>query len=400
MPHESIDRENRLGRRTISRFTYDFAGRSIDQGTRKDLLKWTAQIHSCCHAGGGMTFDDQGNLYVGSGDNNSSGGSEGYSGNNWTADFKGVSFQDARRTSGNTNDLNGKIIRIHPEPDGTYTIPKGNLFPPGTPKARPEIYVMGMRNISRLAWDSQNDWLTAGWVGPDAGVPSETWGPAKYDTATIITSAGNQGWPYCMGNKQPYRDRSNADATQPAGWYDCDNLKNESPRNTGLVDIPPARSNMIWYSPQGGGPVYPERADGSGLPTYRLGDETFTEPYLRGGCQAVMDGPTYHRSQVDPNSGVAWPEYWENKWFIGDECNPNNRIAATVDPKDVPNGRPAFAEDLRAIIPGGGANLQSWMDAKFGPDGALYMLDYAGGFFSLHENQKLIRITYQGGPAA
>jgi type 1 glutamine amidotransferase len=30
MPHESIDRENRLGRRTISRFTYDFAGRSID----------------------------------------------------------------------------------------------------------------------------------------------------------------------------------------------------------------------------------------------------------------------------------------------------------------------------------------------------------------------------------
>jgi hypothetical protein len=28
------------------------------------------------------------------------------------------------------------------------------------------------------------------------------------------------------------------------------------------------------------------------------------------------------------------------------------------------------------------------------------MLDYAGGFFSLHPNQKLIRITYQGGPAA
>ena len=39
------------------------------------------------------------------------------------------------------------------------------------------------------------------------------------------------------------------------------------------------------------------------------------------------------------------------------------------------------------------------MDAKFGPDGALYMLDYAGGFFSLHPNQKLIRIAYQGGPA-
>ena len=51
------------------------------------------------------------------------------------------------------NNLNGKIIRIHPEADGTYTIPQGNLFPGGRPgdKTRPEIYVMGVRNISRLA---------------------------------------------------------------------------------------------------------------------------------------------------------------------------------------------------------------------------------------------------------
>ena len=37
----------------------------------------------------------------------------------------GVGYDDARRTAGNTNDLNGKILRIHPEPDGTYTIPGG-----------------------------------------------------------------------------------------------------------------------------------------------------------------------------------------------------------------------------------------------------------------------------------
>lgn len=76
-----------------------------------------------------MTFDNDGNLYVGVGDDNSSqGAGAGYSGNNWTKDYKGLSFQDARRTAGNTNDLNGKILRIHPEADGTYTIPKGNLF--------------------------------------------------------------------------------------------------------------------------------------------------------------------------------------------------------------------------------------------------------------------------------
>ncbi|MBO0869476.1 MAG: ThuA domain-containing protein, partial [Micromonosporaceae bacterium] len=206
MPHESIDRVNEIGQRTVSRFTYDFATQTLDQATRKDLLHWPAQIHSCCHVGGGMTFDESGNLYIGSGDDNSSLGSGGYSGNNWTADFNGVSFQDARRTAGNTNDLNGKILRIHPEPDGTYTIPPGNLFTgkeEGGGKTRPEIYVMGVRNIARIAWDPINHWLTAAWVGPDANNPSPDLGPAKYETATIITSAGNQGWPYCMGNKQP-----------------------------------------------------------------------------------------------------------------------------------------------------------------------------------------------------
>ncbi|MEV4709663.1 ThuA domain-containing protein [Actinoplanes sp. NPDC049316] len=402
MPHDSIDRENRIGQRTISRLTYDRATGTIDPATRKDLLEFPVQIHSCCHAGGGMAFDDEGNLYVGSGDNNSSEGSSGYSGNNWTAEYKGVSFQDARRTSGNTNDLAGKIIRIHPEPDGTYTIPEGNLFPPGTEKTRPEIYVMGVRNIARLQIDPVHKWLTAGWVGPDASAPSPELGPAKYETATIITSAGNQGWPYCMGNRQPYRDRSNTDATVLTGWYDCDNLKNTSPRNTGLTDIPPARDNMIWYSPGGGGPVFPARADGSGVPTYKAADAVYTQPYLRGGGQAVMSGPTYHRELVNTASGVAWPAYWDDKWFIGDESNANNRVAVTVDPTGVPRqAPPVFGESLRAIIPGGNGDtrLQSWMDAKFGPDGALYLLDYGGGFFSLHPNQKLIRVTYQGGPA-
>jgi glucose/arabinose dehydrogenase/type 1 glutamine amidotransferase len=403
MPHESIDRERRVGERTVSRFTYDAEANTIDQSTRVDLMAWETQIHSCCHAGGGMAFDDEGNLYIGSGDSNSSGGSSGYSGNNWTQEFAGISFQDARRTSGNTNDYNGKILRIHPEPDGSYTIPEGNLFPVGeypADKTKPEIYVMGVRNISRLAWDSKNDWLTAAWVGPDAFSPNPELGPAKYETATIITSAGNQGWPYCMGDRQPYRDRSNEDASILTGWYDCDNLKNTSPRNTGLVDIPPARDNMIWYSPAGGGPVFPR--DENGIPSYVEAEATYTQPYLRGGGQAIMDGPTYHRDQVDTDSGVAWPEHWDGKWFLGDQSNPNNRVALTVNPDTVEEaGPPVFVEDLRGIIrSGGGSNaLQSWMDAKFGPDGALYMLDYAGGFFSLHPNQKLIRITYDGGPA-
>lgn len=198
MPHESIDRDKRIGQRTVSRLTYDFATESIDQGTRKDLLHWDTQIHSCCHAGGGMSFDKDGNLYIGSGDSNSSGGSSGYSGNNWTQDYKGVSFQDARRTAGNTNDLNGKIIRIHPESDGTYTIPKGNLFPPGTAKTRPEIYVMGVRNIARLSVDPVHNWLNAGWVGPTRERRAPSWARPSTrrprSSPPRATRAGRTAW--------------------------------------------------------------------------------------------------------------------------------------------------------------------------------------------------------------
>ena len=137
MPHESIDRDKQIGKRTVSRFTYDLAKQTLDQATRKDLLSWDVQIHSCCHAGGGMAFDKDGNLYVGSGDNNSSGGSNGYSGNNPTAKCPigdntipssancgtaNYSYQDARRTAGNTNDYNGKMLRIKPKPNLPETI--------------------------------------------------------------------------------------------------------------------------------------------------------------------------------------------------------------------------------------------------------------------------------------
>ncbi|NEE11803.1 PQQ-dependent sugar dehydrogenase, partial [Streptomyces sp. SID7499] len=136
-------------------------------------------------------------------------------------------------TAGNTNNLNGKILRIHPEDDGTYTLPSGNLFTGEEPdegggKTRGEIYVMGVRNPARISIDAATDTLYAGWVGPDAGAPSTTWGPAKYDTFAAITKAGNHGWPYCMGNNQPYRDRNLPDPSKPLGWYDCDAPKNES----------------------------------------------------------------------------------------------------------------------------------------------------------------------------
>ncbi|MFI2614562.1 ThuA domain-containing protein [Streptomyces sp. NPDC018584] len=406
-PHAKINRETHMAERYVSRFTLDRATNKLDMGSEKVLLKWPVQIHSCCHSGGGMAWDSKGNLYIATGDNNSSRFTDGYSGNNPEPNFKGVSFADARRTAGNTNNLNGKILRIHPEPDGTYTLPEGNLFTgeeqdEGGGKTRGEIYVMGVRNPARISIDKKTDTLYAGWVGPDASAPSTTWGPAKYDTFAAITHASNRGWPYCMGNNQPYRDRNLPDPSKPLGWYDCENLKNESPNNDGLVNIPPAEPNNIWYSPQGGGIDYPR--DANGVPSYKTEEQKQLLPWLKGGGQATMNGPVY-RYDAAGASADTWPSYWDGKWFVGDFYDGDQpRHAVLTDPKTVGDGGlPVHAESLKKIIPIGNDGIKNLMDWKFAPDGSLYVLDYGRGFFTSDAKSALWRVTYKGGgptPAA
>ena len=93
------------------------------------IFEYDSQIYSCCHRGGGMAFDSEGNLYVTVGDSNSSQSTNGYSGNyqparcptgdptvasNNHCGNNPVSYNDARRTAGNTNDYNGKMLRFNP----------------------------------------------------------------------------------------------------------------------------------------------------------------------------------------------------------------------------------------------------------------------------------------------
>ncbi len=402
-PHAKIDRDKRIAQRQVSRFTLDLATNKLDPASEKVLLQWPVQIHSCCHAGGGMSWDSKGNLYIATGDNNSSRFSDGYSGNNPEPNYQGVSFADARRTAGNTNNLNGKILRIHPEDDGTYTLPAGNLFTGREPdegggKTRGEIYVMGVRNPARIFVDQKTDILYAGWVGPDAGAPSTTWGPAKYDTFAAITGPGNHGWPYCMGNKQPYRDRNLPDPTKPLGWYNCDAPRNESPNNDGLVKLPPITSNTVWYSPSGGGPDFPR--DANGIPSYKAEEQKFLLPWLKGGGQATMNGPVYRYDAAKSGEG-AWPSYWDGRWFVGDfYFGDQPRHALLTDPNTVgKGGRPVHAESLKKIIPGGNDAINNLMDWKFGPDGVLYVLDYGRGFFTSDAKSALWKVSYHGGAA-
>src|SRR5690606_32519156 len=149
-------------------------------------------------------------------------------------DRPGYENYDARRSSGNSADLRGKIIRIKVNEDGSYNIPEGNLFSKDDPKARPEIYVMGTRNPYRISVDKKTDYLYWGDVGPDANNDSlATRGPRGYDEINQARKAGNFGWPYIAGKNYPFREY-NYDTGESGRAFNPEGPENNSRNNTGV----------------------------------------------------------------------------------------------------------------------------------------------------------------------
>jgi cytochrome c len=193
---------------------------------------------------------------------------------------------DAQRTSGNTDDLSGKLLRIHPEPDGTYTVPAGNLFPPGTDKTRPEIYAMGLRNPFRIGLDPETGHVMVADYGPDAASASATRGPENTVEWNLVDKPGNYGWPYCIGNK-PYVDFDFATRTSGSA-FDCAAPVNDSPNNTGLTTLPPAIPATVWYHYQTDPQNFPELNGGAPM-----------------GARSTGTTPTCGRSSSGHSTGTA-----------------------------------------------------------------------------------------------
>jgi len=119
---------------------WDFKDDQLVESSKKMVLKFPVQRETCCHTEESMAWNADHNLFMTIGNNT------GNTLSSHTDERAGRHNWDNQRGAANTNDLRGKNLRIHPEDDGTYTIPAGNLFPPGTPNTRPEIYTMGHRN--------------------------------------------------------------------------------------------------------------------------------------------------------------------------------------------------------------------------------------------------------------
>ncbi|GAB5518429.1 MAG: ThuA domain-containing protein [Rhodothermales bacterium] len=339
----------------LSRFTYRDG--MLDMSSEKVILEVPVQREGCCHAGGSLAFGPDGSLFLSTGDN--------------TVMFKpyagspmdnrpGHIHNDARRSSSNTVDLRGKVLRILPQADGTYTIPDDNLFPDGQ-DGRPEIYAMGMRNPYRISVDQQTGWLYWGDVGYGTP-PDPNRGPWGWEEFNQAKEAGFFGWPLFAGPNEPYRAYDYI--TETSGpYFDPEAPINDSPYNTGARELPPAQPSLIWY-------------------TYGMSEEF---PELGAGGMSAMGGPVY-RYNAEMVGEHGFPAYydgtfiiyeWMRNWIMGAHLDDNGELVKIAP----------FLEEMTFSRP---------MDIEFGPDGRLYIAEWGDAFWGSNGNARIVRIDYHG----
>jgi len=337
---------------------WELHGDSLYASTKKVVLEVETQREVCCHTGGGMVFDADGNLYLTTG-NNTGNPTQGTSALDERPER---SSWDDQRTGGNTNDLRGKILRIHPNDDGSYSIPKDNLFPEGTEKTRSEIYTMGHRNPWRVSIDSKTKFIYWGEVGPDASKDS-TIGPRGYDEFNQARKAGFFGWPYFIANNKPYPDYDYA--TNAIGaYFDSTHVVNTSPNNTGLSDLPAPQKAFIWYP-------------------YANSDEF---PLVGSSGRSATGGPVFRLGDF-VKSDKRFPDYYEGKLLIVEFMRGWIMSVAMDDEGDY--------KSMERFLPN--ENFSSAIDMKFSPDGDLYVLEYGSAWFRGNENAQIKKIEFNGG---
>lgn len=343
----------------LSRFTV--TGNQLDMGSEKVILSWPTQKNYCCHTGGDIRIDGKGDLWISVG-NNTLNPASGDADSNAYIDTRYPDADDEGH-SANSNDLRGKILRIHPTADGGYTVPAGNLkdyyasmyTPADLAKIRPEIYTMGHRNPYTISVDDAKGLLTWGDVGPDMGWQTEE--------LNLVTHPGFMGWPYFAGAEgNPHYQYKAAPIKDPAAPM------NTGIHNTGVQKLPPAQGAIYAYTQA-----------------------------------AAITGPIYRYNPAQ-TSPKKLPGHFDGMWFVTDWKNAGTIYVQTL------NADNTKVLTRKSFFTGSNGGFVHPLEIYIGPDGAMYVLDYYN-LYNFTGNgsmpvpfsstpPKIFRLEYTGSPCA
>jgi PKD repeat protein len=363
---------------------------------------------------------------------------------------------DSARSALNTNDLRGKVVRIHVKDNiasadynkadtgngtGAYTIPSGNLFPlqGGAPQAktRPEIYAMGFRNPFRISVD-ENDVAYVTDYSPDSQTPEQYHGAPGTGRVEIVRHPANYGWPYCFKSDLPeYPWNVNLQKPMdalthqpvPAGQtpqpYSCSgatvpnndywNVNGGPGIEPGLTQTPALTDPDIWYSYRDnntsaplGTPCLAEYgpnattapiAKGSTTPCPRL----FPNLYTTG---VAPHGATKYKFDPNNASTTKFPPYYDGKVILSEfNTQPTSQMREIVlDSKNHIQATNKFLNcastvDNSNVIgsPATPFECTNPMDQFWGEDGSFYLMTYGNGFFNINPGAAIFKFSYQKG---
>jgi len=307
------------------------------------------------HTAGGLAFDNDGNLYWAVGDNES----------NWGG-------------PGNTHDLRGSIVRIHPNDNGVgYTIPAGNFAEywsnvftgqgrtalaatyKDTSKVNPAIFVKGVRNAYVMNVEPNTKEVTWSQCGPDYGGNSEE--------ASITKTPVFNGWPWWAGS-------TNVPASQVSGGQYGKNGAAEPTDSTASPNY-----YNLWVPASKTAPVNRWTKTMAGLPgpgADTLPPVTQAKYFYGKSCSM---GSLVWRYDGKAKATTKFPPQMNRVWITGD-YDTRRLKAAKVDSTGTILGAmssgwlpSSYSSSSTA------ATVQAITDIKQGPDGSMYISNYSCG---------------------
>ena len=312
-----------------------------------------------------MAFDSDGNLYLATGDNTNPFESDGFTPIDERA---GRQDYDAQRTAGNTNDLRGKVLRIHPEADGTYTVPAGQPV---------------RRRARRRPGPRSTRWASATRSGSaSTRRPTRSTSPTTARTPARATRTGaRRGRSSGTSSARPATTagrtatatttRTTTTRSRPGragAKFNCAAPVNNSPNNTGLTNLPPAVPATVDYD-YSGNPLFPEIGGGGapmGGPVYRYDADLDIRPQVAG---VLRRQGALRRVEPEQDVHVPGRPPTARRWWTSTSCST-------------------------------GMTFMRPMDFEFGPDGALYLIEWGTGFGGNNDDSGVYRIDYIAGDRA
>ena len=350
----------------IARYTLN--GDTLDMASQKVIFQMQNQRTECCHSSGSLAFGLDGSLYLSTGDNTNPFASDGYS----PIDERPGPRLLGRPAHVGQHELLQRQDPAHRparEPDGPGRR-HGLHDPHGQPLQR------GRRHAEQDPARDLRDGLPQS--VPDHGRPDLRQGadgrlrprrvgdepeprPAGRRSSTTSSRPATMAGRTASATTSPTTTTTSPTGTSGAK-FNCAAPVNNSPNNTGLTNLPPAKPAVAWMGYTETDPRHPGLGTG-GAPT---------------------GGPRY---KYDPNlnSDTKFPAFYDKQWFIGEWNNGWIKTATlNSDESAVTNVAMTPWQDT----------FQRVHEMEFGPDGSLYVIDWGSGFNGNNADSGIYRIDY------